>query len=207
LERTLDQRTDEQLLVATPQDTGAFAEFYRRHVDKVIGFGLRRMHTPEDVADFVAAVFVQVIESVKRFDPDRGRAVPWLLGISANTMSVERRRRARAFDAAQRVAGRRYLTPADHELVEERLDAAAAARRVYMALAALPDGERAVAALVMVDELSPAEAAEALGLRPVAVRARLARARRKLRAALEAPMPEAPTARPIPTARTKEIPS
>jgi RNA polymerase sigma factor (sigma-70 family) len=194
----LDPRSDEQLLVAIPHDTGAFAEFYRRHVDKVIGFGLRRLEQPEDVADLVANVFVRVIESTERFDPARGRAVPWLLGISANTLSVERRRRARSQDAAQRLAGRRYLTPAEHERVEERLDAAASARRVYATLGALPDGEREVVALVMVDGLTPREAAEALGLRATALRARLARARRKLRTVLDAP-----TARIMPTALAK----
>lgn len=183
----MDRRSDEELLVAIRHDPGAFAEFYRRHVDKVIGFALRRMSSPEDVADLAASVFVQVIESARRFEPNRGRAVPWLLGVAANTLAAERRRRARTERTAQRLAGRRYLDPADHERVEERLDAAVAARKVYAALGNLPDGEREAVALVVVDGLTPADAAEALGLSATAVRTRLARARRKLGAALGGP--------------------
>jgi RNA polymerase sigma factor (sigma-70 family) len=50
----------------------------------------------------------------------------------------------------------------------------------------LPEAERAVLELVALDELSVAEAAAAAGLRPVTARVRLHRARRKLRAELEA---------------------
>ena len=153
----MDQRSDEELLVAIGQDAGAFTEFYRRHVDKVIGFALRRARTPEDVADLVAAVFVEVIEAAPRFDPGRGRAVSWLLGVAANTLSAERRRQARAGGAARRLAGHRYLDPADYERVEERLDATAAARRVYAALGELSDREREIVALVMVDGLTPGD--------------------------------------------------
>ncbi|MGH2678419.1 MAG: sigma factor-like helix-turn-helix DNA-binding protein [Actinomycetota bacterium] len=48
-------------------------------------------------------------------------------------------------------------------------------------LARLPAGERAVMELAALDGLSPAEAAQALGILPAAARMRLARARRKLR--------------------------
>jgi RNA polymerase sigma-70 factor (ECF subfamily) len=48
-------------------------------------------------------------------------------------------------------------------------------------LQALPDGERAVLELVSVDGFTVAEAAAALGIRPVTARVRLHRARRALR--------------------------
>ncbi len=50
----------------------------------------------------------------------------------------------------------------------------------------LPDAERAVLELVAIDELSVAEAAAAAGVRSGTARVRLHRARRKLRAELEA---------------------
>jgi RNA polymerase sigma factor (sigma-70 family) len=182
----LDGRSDEELLAAIPRDTQAFAEFYRRHVDKMLGFALRRLDRPEDVADLVATVFVRVIESADRFDPGRGRALPWLFGVAANALAEERRRRARTERAAQRLAGRRYLDADDHLRVEERLDAAANARRLHAAIHELSAREREAIALVVLDGLAPAQAAQALGVRPIAVRARLARARRKLRQAMDA---------------------
>lgn len=181
----MDGRSDEELLAAVPRDTQAFAEFYRRHIDKMLGFALRRLDRPEDVADLVAAVFVRVIESADRFDPRRGRALPWLFGVAANTLANERRHRARADHAAQRLAGRRYLDADDHLRVEERLDAAANSRRLHAAVQELSAREREAIALVVLDGLTPTQAAQALGVRPIALRARLARARRKLRQAVD----------------------
>ncbi len=65
--------------------------------------------------------------------------------------------------------------------MQERIDAAARAREMYAALAELPDGERAIFELVALDDLTPAEAAAALGIRPVTARVRLHRARTTLR--------------------------
>jgi RNA polymerase sigma-70 factor (ECF subfamily) len=50
----------------------------------------------------------------------------------------------------------------------------------------LSEDERAVMELVAIDDLKVAEAAAAAGVRPVTARVRLHRARRKLRAELEA---------------------
>lgn len=51
---------------------------------------------------------------------------------------------------------------------------------VFGVLDRLPDGERAVLELVAVDELSLAEAAVALDIRPVTARVRFHRARRRM---------------------------
>jgi hypothetical protein len=59
----VDNRTDEDLLVAIAAGPGALPEFYRRHVAKIVGVGSRRFDEPEDVADFVATVFLEVMES------------------------------------------------------------------------------------------------------------------------------------------------
>ena len=50
----------------------------------------------------------------------------------------------------------------------------------------LGEDERAVLELVAIDELTVAEAAAAVGVRPVTARVRLHRARRRLRGELEA---------------------
>jgi RNA polymerase sigma-70 factor (ECF subfamily) len=62
-----------------------------------------------------------------------------------------------------------------------RIDASRAVRELHESLRALPEGERAVLELVAVDDLSVAEAAAALGIRPVTARVRLHRARRAMR--------------------------
>jgi RNA polymerase sigma-70 factor (ECF subfamily) len=72
----------------------------------------------------------------------------------------------------------------EHERVEAMLDAARLAPSIERALGELTDAEQNLFLLVAHDRLPVADAARALGLTPVAGRMRLARARRKLRAAM-----------------------
>jgi len=176
--------SDEQLLAAIAAGPGSLPEFYRRHVAKVTGMGARRFDNAEDVADFVATVFLEVLESAGRFDPGRGSAVAWLYGVAGNVAAGMYRRRMRATQAQQRLSGRALLDADDYARVEERIDAATELRRAYLAMRGLPDGERRLLELVAVDGLTSREAAQALSITPVAARVRLARARGRLRMTL-----------------------
>ncbi|MFI6248586.1 RNA polymerase sigma factor [Streptomyces sp. NPDC051016] len=167
------------------RDPAAFEEFYRRHVDGVTRFVARRIADPHLVADLTADVFLAMLDSADSYRAGRGSETAWLYGIARNVVSVEWRRAARESQATRRIAGRRLLEPDDVVRLEERIDAEAAARHHLEALAGLPEGERAVLELVYVDQLTVAEAAVALGIRPVAARVRLHRARKALRAAIK----------------------
>ncbi|HVM13866.1 MAG TPA: sigma-70 family RNA polymerase sigma factor [Egibacteraceae bacterium] len=177
----MDGRSDQELVAQLARDADALEEFYRRHVDKVVGFASRRMATPDEVADLAAGVFLAVIDASDRYDPGRGEPVSWLLGIAANQVAAQRRRHARDRRLQERLCGRRLLDADDYERLEARIDAERAARRLYAALQDLPEGEREVMDLVGVEGLTPAAAASALGISPASARMRLARARRKLR--------------------------
>jgi RNA polymerase sigma-70 factor (ECF subfamily) len=61
------------------------------------------------------------------------------------------------------------------------MDAESPARRALAAMAMLPESERAVLELVVVDQLTVGEAAVALGIRQGTARVRLHRARQSLR--------------------------
>jgi len=166
-------------------ETAAFEELYRRHVGATVRFAARRVERPSDVVDLVGAVWLEVVVSLHRYEPHRGDALPWILGIAANLSAAERRRRARELEAVQRFGGRRSLDDDDYERLEGEIDAVAVAPALRQGLRELPPSERAVAELVLLDGLTPRESAEALGIRSAAVRMRLARARRKLRALAE----------------------
>jgi RNA polymerase sigma factor (sigma-70 family) len=176
--------TDEQLLTRAGVDPDAFVELYHRHFRHIVAFAVRRCERPGEVADLVAAVWLEVIDSVERYDPRHGRALPWMLGIAANLAASEARRRRRERQAVERLAGRRLLEEDEAQRLDTTIDASRVAPRVRRAMANLPPGERAMAELVVLDELTPAAAAVALGLGGAAGRMRLGRARRKLRAAL-----------------------
>jgi hypothetical protein len=68
--------SDEDLLAAIGVDPGALPAFYRRHIAKVTGMGVRRFDQPEDVADFVANVFLEVLRSAVA--STQAGDMPWL---------------------------------------------------------------------------------------------------------------------------------
>jgi RNA polymerase sigma factor (sigma-70 family) len=180
-----DPRTDRELLVASRVETAAFEELYRRQVGATIRFAARRANRPSDVVDLVAAVWLEVVASLDRYDPDRGDALPWILGIAANLCATEQRRQAREREVVRRLGARRSPSDDDYERLESAIDALSVAPALHEGLRALPPAERMVAELVLLEELTPGEVSEALGVRSATVRMRLARARRKLRAVAE----------------------
>lgn len=178
--------TDEDLLVRLSTDPGELEEFYRRHIQKVLSFVVRRVGDPEEAADLAADVFVAVMESSDSFDPRRGRAVPWLLGVAANVSSARQRQAGRQAQVETRVRGRCLLDADDYGRLEERIDAERPARRLFNVMANLPEGQRQVLELVVLEELTPTETARALGISPATARMRLTRARRWLHRSLDA---------------------
>jgi RNA polymerase sigma-70 factor (ECF subfamily) len=162
-------------------DPEAFEAFYRRHIEMVTRFLARRVDDPQLVADLVADVFVAVLDSAHTYRADRGTETEWLYGVARNTLSAHRRRAARQKNLEHRIAGRRLLDADDVSRLEDRIDAEKPARRVLAAMADLPDSERAVLELVVIDELSVGEVAAVLGIRQGTARVRLHRARRSLR--------------------------
>ena len=193
----MHEHSDEELLAAIAAGPGFLPEFYRRHVAKVTGVGVRRLSTAEDVADFVANVFLEVLRSAGSYDPRRGDAVAWLYGLAGNVAAGMRRQQRRSTDAEHRLAGRSLLDADDYARVEERIDAASALRRAYEAMQQLPDQDRRLLELVAVDGLSTGEAANALGITAVATRVRLVRARARLRARLDAADHPLPTSQSL----------
>ncbi len=108
-------------------------------------------------------------------------ADPGPTGKPGGGLGARARRTARERRAEGLIAGRRLLEADDVERLAEKIDASRRVRELHRELQALPEGERAVLELVAVDGLTVAEAAAALGIRPVTARVRLHRARRALR--------------------------
>jgi RNA polymerase sigma factor (sigma-70 family) len=160
------------------RDPVAFEAFYRRHVATVTRFVARRVADPHTVADLTAEVFLAVIGSAHTYRSSRGTELAWLHGIARNVIAGERRRAAHELRTAGRIAGHRLLDSDDIARLEDRIDAQRGGRTAYLALARLPEEERAVLELVAIDGLPVKEAAAALGIRAGTARVRLHRARR-----------------------------
>ena len=175
-------------------DPELFEAFYREQVEDLQRFVARRVRDRERAADLTAEVFLAAIDSAHRYRPRRGTPKAWLYGIARIVVANDRRWQGRQRAGEERLRGSTLLAEDDAARMDARLDAAARSRQLYAAMDRLPEAERAVLELVALDELSVAEAAAAAGVRPVTARVRLHRARRKLRAELEAaaPTPKTP---------------
>src|SRR4051812_23146503 len=167
-------RTDAQLLRA--RDPAAFGELYERHVHTVYRWLARR---GEDVAaDLTAETFAQAWLSRRRFRDRRdGSAVPWLLGIAQNVWRESLRKDRVEARARERLGLPTDLAGEELEHVHERLSPRKA---LLEAVAALPEHERDALRLRVAEDLSYAEVARRLEIRPAAARLRVSRALRRL---------------------------
>lgn len=167
-------------------DPEIFEAFYREHVEAIQGFVARRVGDRERAADLTAEVFLAAIGAAPRYRPGRGTPKAWLYGIARTVLASDRRQAGREQAREERLRASTLLDEDDGAQIEARIDAATKLRHLYEAMDRLSESERAVLELVALDELSLTEAADAAGVRPVTARVRLHRARRKLRAELEA---------------------
>jgi RNA polymerase sigma factor (sigma-70 family) len=113
--------------------------------------------------DLAAETFAVAYRRRASFDPSRGVARAWLLGIATNLLRAHRREERRLLALEARVAAE-----ADHASTPDELALARTlAPRVAQALARLPPGQRDVLLLYAWGELSSEEIAVTLGLRAV----------------------------------------
>jgi RNA polymerase sigma factor (sigma-70 family) len=174
---TSDERPDDELLSQSRLDPDALGALYQRHAPAVYKYLLRRAGAAT-AEDLVREVFVAAMTARMRVVPHvSGSALPWLYGIAGNVLRGHLRRRPRS-------AGGERPDGMDWDAVDARLDATARRHELRAALDCLTDGERELLLLVAWEGLSPAEAADALGLTPVAARSRLHRARARASASL-----------------------
>ncbi|HTX32311.1 MAG TPA: sigma-70 family RNA polymerase sigma factor [Solirubrobacteraceae bacterium] len=172
-----DKRSDAVLLCESGSDPAAFTELYARHVEAV--YAWLRARIAWAASDLTAETFARAWLSRARFRDERsGSALPWLLGIAANLLAGAARH-----DRIETRARERLGLPVDlaHEdgytEVEQRLSPREALKQH---LDQLPPGERDALELRIVEELSYAEVAEQLEIRPAAARLRVSRALRRL---------------------------
>ena len=155
----------------TQSRTLTFAEAAELHLDDVYGYLLYLARDRETAEDLASSTFEKALRLWGRFDPSRGSARTWLLGIARTTAldwfraEGRRRRREEAAATPERVdeAFGEGLSPA--------LDAA---------LQALSAAEREVIALRIVLDLDGDTVARVLGISPTAVSTRLSRALKRL---------------------------
>jgi RNA polymerase sigma-70 factor, ECF subfamily len=161
--------TLEQPLTTRPP--GSLAEAAEAHLDDVFGYLLYMTRDRETAEDLASSTFEKALRLWSRYDPRRGTARTWLLGIARTTaldwFRAESRRR------------RREEASAPPEQVEEAF-VEGLSPELEAALRTLTAGEREVVALRIVLELDGDATARVLGISTTAVSTRLSRALKRL---------------------------
>jgi len=165
----------------------AFGALFDRHAPAVFRLCLRRLARQSDAEDAMSATFLQAWMLRDRAHLVDGSLRPWLLAIAVNVTRnaarSERRRRA----AWQRYAALAPPTAVTvDQLVEESVAFAGDAALIFAGVKDLPERERVVVELCLLEGMSTAQVAEVLGVAEGTVRSRLSRARARLRALLRA---------------------
>ncbi|MYY05990.1 MULTISPECIES: sigma-70 family RNA polymerase sigma factor [unclassified Streptomyces] len=169
---------DEDLLARSAREPTAFEPLVARHSQALHGYLVRR--APAAADDLLSEVWLQAYAHRKTFDAERGSARGWLFGVAGNVLSRHRQAVARA--AAREQRQHPDATTADPwQAVDQRLDAASVGPELREKLAELPENERELLLLVAWEQLTPAEAAAAVGVPAGTARSRLHRARTRLR--------------------------
>ena len=182
----LDEATDGDLAtLARGGSQRAYKTLADRHRASVYRIARGATGDAEEAFDLTQETFVAAFGALDRYDSTRPFA-SWIARIALNKCRDWSRKRfvRRAFSLpfSATTVGVPTLDPAIDEGVHQR----AQLRRVQAAIADLPLRQREVLVLRLIEGLSQAETAEALGISGKAVETRLARARRSLAVAMRA---------------------
>lgn len=157
--------------VSTVTEPRTLEEAADAHLDDVFGYLLYLTRHHETAEDLTGSTFEKALRLWGRFDPRRGSARTWLLGIARTTaldhFRAESRRR------------RREEATARPDRFEETY-AEGVSPRLRAALAALSAADREIVALRVVLDLDGEETARVLGIKTSAVSTRLSRALQRL---------------------------
>ena len=164
------------------QDREAFAVLVERHIDAIHAFTHRLTRNAEDAADLTQETFLRVWKNARAWRPERARFTTWLYRIARN-LCVDAHRRQRARPEWEDVPP--DTLPSDAPGPEEAPLNAELRRAVERGLAGLPERQR-TALLLCHRGMSNRDAAAVLEVSVDALESLLARARRTLRAELQA---------------------
>jgi len=175
-----DRDADDDLIARVARgDAQAFARLFRRRQGEVYRFALHMTGAPAAADDVTQDVFMVVMRTAARYEAGRSGVAAWLCGIARNC-ARQRLGRERAFqplDDVDEEAIEDAGGPADPLIDLTRAEGIAQVRRAVLSL---PLRYREVVVLCDLQELSYAEAADALACAVGTVRSRLHRGRQLL---------------------------
>lgn len=173
--------------LAAAGDDSAFTTLVTRFQPAVFRWALIFAHDPDEAEDITQEVFVRAHRRLADYRSD-GSLDAWLYRITRRTATQLRRTRRRR--------GRLVMSPAAQPQRDvyttdpgARVDRQRAAEVIHHLFTGLPQRQREIFDLVDLQGLSPVEAAERTGMKPVSVRTNLFKARKTIRDGLLATHP------------------
>jgi RNA polymerase sigma-70 factor (ECF subfamily) len=163
-------------------DESAFAEVYDTIAPRLHGFLRRRTRDDALAEDLMQQTFLQMHRARGQFFPG-AQVAPWAFAI-ARRLLIDGARHRRHERAAAPPAGERREAIARDPAADDVLAARQAAGRMEAELERLPESHRVAFELLRCDGLSLIEAAQVLGTTVTAVKLRVHRAYKALRAAV-----------------------
>jgi RNA polymerase sigma-70 factor, ECF subfamily len=153
----------EELLGRTAQgDQQAFSALYDRIAARVLGLIRRVLIDPAQSEEVAQEVFLEVWQSATRFDPNKGRALTWIMTM-AHRRAIDRIRAAQASRDRDTAVGLRDL-PTAYDDVSETVEVRVEHERVEVAMSKLSDNQRQALTLAYYGGLSQSEVAAHLGI-------------------------------------------
>ncbi|MBE8517393.1 sigma-70 family RNA polymerase sigma factor [Amycolatopsis sp. H6(2020)] len=173
-------------------DVAAFGELFGRHAGAVWNYAYRLTGSWSAAEDLTSSTFLTAWRRLGDVTLVNDSARPWLYTVTSNLARREQRRLGRFSKALSRLPLGGVVR--DHaEDVADQLDADRRLRAVLDAVATLPRAERRAVELCLLGGLPTAEASAVLGITDASVRARISRARSRLRGLLRDTTPTALT--------------
>lgn len=155
-------------------DARSFERFYDRHAPAVARFAWSVSPSADAAQEILQETFLTAWDKRRSIRLVEGSPLPWLLTTCRHHARNHARRERRWRELLELREGSIAADPVDG-------DAAADLRWALEAVAGLPQGERAVTELCLLQGLSYRQAAERLGVSEAAVGKRLQRARSRIR--------------------------
>lgn len=185
-ERTTDDELIKRLHL---RDEAALAALYDRYARPAFSLAIRLLNDQGLAEDVIQEVFITIWNRPDVYVPDRGRFLPWLLGVTHHraidmlrSRSTDLRRRVSDDQrdlALDLTADPHYLAnPADHVVLGLEVES------IRLALRDLPVEQREALSLSLLSGLTHTEIAARTGQPLGTVKTRLRLGLRKLRAAL-----------------------
>ena len=152
-------------------DQAAFGDLYDLTAPRVFGMVLRLVIDRAQCEEVTQEVFVEIWQSASRFDPNKGKAMTWVLTM-ARRRAIDRIRSSQAArDRDARIGVRDFQ--AEYDDVAESAELRIEGKKVDAAMRELSDSQRQVISLAYYGGQSHSEIARELGVPIGTVKTRL----------------------------------